>query len=382
MFGIMKAWNWKHIPVAVYMSIQNIQIQYQLIVNYMLYNVVLYAMNLSAWSSILGLWNHALVDTVCNQADPIQHNNMCFQLEFVSRYWQGQTVERREQLTVVPYIQPLACPFVGSEPSSPLPSHEILRWSNAVAARGMEKLPLHELCEYKKSLRWTSLIRWTSLNFIDFAHRSSSPQMFRPPGSGNPLIFSSLACEPQNRFAINLGYLWNWSRQIEMPGKTVWSEGCQPSKYNHRSTESGDISCLKILPGTLSQSLVHFHNVCADNPTKMFDPWHTSLCGLHYYCLHIVVLLAVHITIYHINRTLPLKSCMPLLKSIFKKTWKENACRQRHKFGMVWPLFIICNTLYLLIKLLFICTHSWYTFECRRTALQKVWCWECVSTCW
>ncbi len=177
MFGIMKAWNWKHIPVAVYMSIQNIQIQYQLIVNYMLYNVVLYAMNLSAWSSILGLWNHALVDTVCNQADPIQHNNMCFQLEFVSRYWQGQTVERREQLTVVPYIQPLACPFVGSEPSSPLPSHEILRWSNAVAARGMEKLPLHELCEYKKSLRWTSLIRWTSLNFIDFAHRSSSPHV-------------------------------------------------------------------------------------------------------------------------------------------------------------------------------------------------------------
>ena len=135
------------------------------------------------------------------------------------------------------------------------------------------------------------------------------------------------------------------------------------------------------------------------------DVWslaNTSLCCLHYYCLHIVLLLETHITIYHINQTVPLEFCMPLFKSIFKKR-KRKCMSTTHKFGIVWPpqnahgttytacLPIMCNALtylYLLINVflfiyIFICTHAWHTstFDCRRIALQKVWCWECVSPC-
>lgn len=136
---------------------------------------------------------------------------------------------RRKQLTVVPTFSPWPARLLeANHPHRCL--HSFLRW-NAVAT-GKEKRQLH-----KPTVRTRSCMISFFVN--RFCQQILKIPQVRPPGSGNPLIFSSLACDIVNGEAalqsiMIHGCLWNWTRQIEMPaGKAVWSENCQLRIYNH-----------------------------------------------------------------------------------------------------------------------------------------------------
>lgn len=219
---------------------------------------------------------------------------------------------RRKQLTVVPTFSRWPARLLeANHPHRCL--HSFLRW-NAVAT-GKEKRQLHKPTVRTRSCMISFFVNRFCQQILKI------PQVFRPPGSGNPLIFSSLACERRSGFAIN----HDPRLSVKLSVKTDWNvwQSCLKWKLSTMY-----MKMLKVLPGTLSQSLVHVHNVCADHPTKMFDPWQTLLCAA---CIIIACILFC--CLQHTSRCITLteqfllNSACPCSNPSLKKG-KENACRQ------------------------------------------------------
>ena len=219
---------------------------------------------------------------------------------------------RRKQLTVVPTFSRWPARLLeANHPHRCL--HSFLRW-NAVAT-GKEKRQLH-----KPTVRTKIL------------HEFILCEQILPT---NPQDSSSVPSTwvRQSTYLLEPG-LWTAKRLCNQSWSTAVCETVCQNRLKCLA-KLFEVKIVNYVYENAQSSARHTFAVSCSCPQCVCwppdqDVWslaNTSLCCLHYYCLHIVLLLATHITMYHINRTVPLEFCMPLFKSIFKKG-KENACRQ------------------------------------------------------